>query len=108
MSNHQQVTKTSRQYNSGMNLLREEEQRLLKLKKIPSKPLSQRHTKDVSGRPLASERSFGSLPSIPEVGPTDHILRRGFEGRSGSQLIIAGEVVTKSPYNKPISTGRNS
>lgn len=91
-----------------MSLLREEEQRLLKLKKIPSKAMSQRNTKDFSGRHLASERSFGSLPSIPEVGPTDHILRRGLDGRSGSQLIIAGEVVANSPYNKPISTGRNS
>lgn len=90
MTNHQDVTKTTRPYNSGMNLLREEEQRLLKLNKIIKPSKSQRNTKDFSARPnMASERSFGSLPSIPEVGPTDHILRRGLDGRSGSHLIIA-------------------
>jgi len=57
---------------------------------------------------LASERSFGSLPSIPEVGPTDHILKRGLDARSSSHLIIAGNVVTKSPYNRPVGSSRSN
>ena len=112
--NNSLITKTSRPYNIGVNILKKEEQRLLQLSKMPNKPLTQRQIPDQQVhyknqiKNLASERSFGSLPSIPEVGPTDHILKRGLEARSSSHLLIAGKVITKSHYSRPIGSSQSN